>query len=767
MTFAETNSRLDQERRAKFCGVASIRVNALCFAGPRWTTELAPERRILEPFKRKFREEKGFRADEHRHHAKAIISPELLDSCLRNANIEAQRLREETEPHVELELPPNTQLQCLQQGEKALAACEAFDGAQTRWIVDLYLEDLSDDLRRLFLEEHDYREAPSDGEFYRKIREYQGVHGQKNQYFERLWLGQLSALSKNRRNLFEQLSRNKAFLEAFDDLLIVPALFSGFRLTVIHQMMSLRCEEPIIAYLRCIGQTWRTICGDDKNKMEKIDADTIRALQGMAPGACQSDHSSLLDKLRSGHILGGFTEQARGEMWSQICTVSRHTLIPSLHTFFEDLKYLKCATDSLRRLLHLGPRDTIDGCLESMLTDGSANQHQCIIQFSDSEYKLLPGHAATRFALGCRQLWLAAFRIYQDLPAEPQKAHIRAKPRKKGDEVTLFRLADLASRLGFTSEPIRNILQHSPSRQVARTALLAVIKPGRYMYKNLEGVVDQITGVFESAELVPLSEASSSTQTSGQNEGPIRWGLPHNIDHERDRESLFLPNLHAELMSPFPLMTSIFVRRSVYFAFFGRELPPGVQLDNLLTATDLTDTIMAEIVPRAERSESEDTAGQEGQTKLNKLNKTGQSKLDTLDEVIKELKKRQAELSKLDTSVEERHAEIRGLDKKLKRQVRHLLSLQQQIKVKERSYVWGKGKLRLVDGTQAMSETSSAGTTVQRKNQDQNSSNTSGTGVRDGFPRRSPQRSRPVEIRQHKSQHLRKRQRMSDFDAET
>ncbi|KAH7032580.1 uncharacterized protein B0I36DRAFT_241209 [Microdochium trichocladiopsis] len=678
MAFAETNSRLDQERRAKFCGVASIRVNALCFAGPRWTTEMAPDRRILEPFKRKFREEKGFRADEHRHHAKAIISPELLDSCLRNANIEAQRLREETEPYVELELPPNTQLQCLQQGEKALAACEAFDGAQTRWIVDLFLEDLSDDLRRLFLEEHDFREAPSDGEFYRKIREYQGVHGQKNQYFERLWLGQLSALSKNRRNLFEQLSRNKAFLEAFDDLLIVPALFSGFRLTVIHQMMSLRCEEPIIAYLRCIGQTWRTICGDDKNKMEKIDADTIRALQGMAPGACQSDHSSLLDKLRSGHILGGFTEQARGEMWSQICTVSRHTLIPSLHTFFEDLKYLKCAVESLRRLLHLGSRDTIEGCLESMLTDGSSGQQQCIIQYSESEYKLLPGPVATRFALGCRQLWLAAFRIYQDLPAAPQKAHIRAKPRKKGDEVTLFRLADLASRLGFTSEPRRNILQQSPSRQVARTALLAVMKPGRYMYKNLEGIVDQITGVFESAELVPLAEASSSTQTSDRNEGPVRWGLPHKMDHERDRESLFLPNLHVELMSAFPLMTSIFVRRSVYFAFFGHTL------------TDLIKTQQAERSGLVEEWERK----QEELKNLEAAIKIQQAELFKLD---KERQSEQARLNNLKASIQTQKAELCELNEESQSKQVELDSLQQKIKVQEASYVHGQGNSRPVE----------------------------------------------------------------------
>lgn len=74
------------------------------------------------------------------------------------------------------------------------------------------------------------------------IRRYQGVPGQQNAFFHTRWLGRLARI-KNRRKNFEQLLRNKSFLAAFDALLDIPALFGGFRLSMVHQLISMRCHE--------------------------------------------------------------------------------------------------------------------------------------------------------------------------------------------------------------------------------------------------------------------------------------------------------------------------------------------------------------------------------------------------------------------------------------------------------------------------------------------------------------------------------------------
>lgn len=94
----------------------------------------------------------------------------------------------------------------------------------------------------MLVEDYDYQKAPSDGEMYCKIREYQGIGGEENLFFERLWLGRL-AVSENRRKNFDQLCRHRKYAAAFDDLLVVPALLGGMRLSVVHQMIPMKCDE--------------------------------------------------------------------------------------------------------------------------------------------------------------------------------------------------------------------------------------------------------------------------------------------------------------------------------------------------------------------------------------------------------------------------------------------------------------------------------------------------------------------------------------------
>lgn len=104
------------------------------------------------------------------------------------------------------------------------------------------LLDLSKDLRLLLADGYDYQKKPDDGEFYITIRQFQGFHGEANPFFENLWLARL-ATSVNSRRLFNQLSKHKKFSAAFDAFLDIPGLFGGFRLSVIHQLLSMKCDE--------------------------------------------------------------------------------------------------------------------------------------------------------------------------------------------------------------------------------------------------------------------------------------------------------------------------------------------------------------------------------------------------------------------------------------------------------------------------------------------------------------------------------------------
>ena len=53
---------------------------------------------------------------------------------------------------------------------------------------------------------------------------------------------------------------------------------------------------------------------------------------------------------------------------------------------------------------------------------------------------------------------------------------------------------------------------------------------------------------------------------------PMRYGMPRDLDHDYDKQFLFLPTMHKSVEDSQTAITSFFVRRSVYFAFFGKEL---------------------------------------------------------------------------------------------------------------------------------------------------------------------------------------------------
>ena len=75
--FVAVNRRFEDERRAKYCGTASLEVEALRFRSSKTVT--LSRSKNTESLKRMFREERGCRREDSRHHAKALISQHTLE----------------------------------------------------------------------------------------------------------------------------------------------------------------------------------------------------------------------------------------------------------------------------------------------------------------------------------------------------------------------------------------------------------------------------------------------------------------------------------------------------------------------------------------------------------------------------------------------------------------------------------------------------------------------------------------------------------------
>ena len=104
--------------------------------------------------------------------------------------------------------------------------------------------DISLDLSQFLTEEYSNEAIRTDGEIYRKIRQY---HFERNLSFKMRWWARLKG---NRAQNLKSILRHDDIRAAFDALLDIPGQWIGMRLTTIHKMMALKFDEvPLV--VRC------------------------------------------------------------------------------------------------------------------------------------------------------------------------------------------------------------------------------------------------------------------------------------------------------------------------------------------------------------------------------------------------------------------------------------------------------------------------------------------------------------------------------------
>ncbi|KAF1948546.1 hypothetical protein CC80DRAFT_556252 [Byssothecium circinans] len=547
---AERELRLEAERCIKYRGTARISLEVLHFQSnqPR---ELSQKN--VERLKEIFRIEKIHRLNP-RNHIPAVIHQSDLEDAIQASDTTAERLLSNpaNEPPL-LAFPAGHRLTCLHGRHRVQAARETLPPTDAWWTVDLYLADSNPALETTLVEEYSNEKKPSDGEIYCKIRQYEQ---ERNLCFKNRWKARLS---DHGRRALRQLQDHEELTAAFDDLLGIPGLWDGMRISTLHKMTGMNCDDVILHRLELIKEVWSKLVGRNKMALQRVDQATI---------------------------FSAFSEQEREAIWNELLSID--CLIPSLYTFFEDLKYLSACADCLKRLVRVSRKETVNSALERKFTDVNQIDNQCIFEVAESTFAVRSGRSVDRLEWGKRQLWLFAMRHYGDMPAQPKKKEKDLLAKAKcytADEAVLCEFAALADRLGFASREIDDLKKGSSDREIARNALLKARKPDRYKYDDatFEDHVNQIVRMFTSAsplssERLPYSLVSDIPQASGN-----RCGFPDKEAHKRDSKLLFITNLCDSNEEQGEDITSFFVRRSVYFSFFGKPTDICADGDSNLT----------------------------------------------------------------------------------------------------------------------------------------------------------------------------------------
>jgi Protein of unknown function (DUF3723) len=96
---------------------------------------------------------------------------------------------------------------------------------------------MSPELETILIEEYSKSINFSDGHIYRKIREYKSSG---DMLAEMRWWAHLT---DSKPKDLKQFLGHKTFPSAFDKLLVIPGLWDGLKIGVLHKIIAMKCDQ--------------------------------------------------------------------------------------------------------------------------------------------------------------------------------------------------------------------------------------------------------------------------------------------------------------------------------------------------------------------------------------------------------------------------------------------------------------------------------------------------------------------------------------------
>ncbi|KAH8650305.1 hypothetical protein BGZ60DRAFT_347266, partial [Tricladium varicosporioides] len=458
--------KITNDRNSNYRGTACVDLEVLEFSSSFVRGE---NERIIESLKGKFKKEGCYRL-EPRNHVPVIIELSDFLSILELSELNPDSLIEnprETPPR--LKFPPGFRLSCLHGRQRIEAAKAVLRKPGDRWwTVDLYIADSDSIWQRELAEEYANSTNFSDGEIYRKIHQYSL---EQDKFAEKKWWVRLT---KKKSEFLMRFLKHKRFPAAFNALIDIAGIWDGLNIGVLDKMMALKCDEEIIHYLEeHILQIWSYIFGDDQELMKLADRESVKLVELKAPGLSRGDLELLRKPMRDEKLFPLIRAQDQRDMiWTRLSSIGDP--IPTIHTLFEDVKYLRPLQRAIRKLLPSDFKGTIRKALRRAFTGTHQEEGEFKVQTGEQKFTSCTGSVEDQIWYGILHLWLYAMRHFDRLVEEcPKKEEKQTLPvPQKPSSLLWHRFGHLADVLGFATKEIRILKQKNPDAEVAYAALL-------------------------------------------------------------------------------------------------------------------------------------------------------------------------------------------------------------------------------------------------------------------------------------------------------
>lgn len=272
------------------------------------------------------------------------------------------------------------------------------------------------------------------------------------------------------------------------------------------------------------------------------DDNTVEALQLKVPGLSKYDAELIRNQMLSGKLFPEIRHPlARQQITSRLLAIEHR--IPSIFSLFKDIRYLQPAVQMIKSLLPNISKGTLREALRFHFS--GANSTTIEIQTSEHKYSSFAGTPKSLFDLAIRQLFLCAIRI-------------SARPLQQRESVySSVVLAELARRLGFSSESIEAISKHDPYQLMALDLVDRILpnkKPADLLIrvqplaKNLK---DLVIGLGTSSALrpVPFITVATLGEPVSRRCGILAWtSTKEGINQASDDvDNMFINQMHCPL----------------------------------------------------------------------------------------------------------------------------------------------------------------------------------------------------------------------------
>ena len=409
------------------------------------------------------------------------------------------------------------------------------------------------------LQQNSNEQSPNVGDIFFNILGCAASEARKIDY----WLSQIH--SKDEIRELQRLLKRPVLVGAFREVAQIPALGRELLPGNIGSVLRLRCDEEIAHYLSWIRSAWGQLLDGIPTAEQRLDPQTVATLRLRNVRYCKQDCEFLESQVRTGSVFHNFQSSERQTIWRNMQRFSER--VPSLGVFFEDFKYFEDVAICVKSLLDMPRGRTVSQVL-----------NQSFIAF-DTDVARPTNLESDRVSreqevdTSRRRLFLFAMQNLEGLrptsvllEQDGVRNIIEAIPHSHAQ------LAKEAHKLGFRSSKIAATLNDDPDRIEARRSLLRARNPQCFAYDHtgFEALIDRLVATYAEAERIETPRGPCDYVVSENGEClKRRCGKPYKRAFAESAPFLTLENMHRETDLDAGELSSIYVRRDVYLAFFG------------------------------------------------------------------------------------------------------------------------------------------------------------------------------------------------------